>query len=438
MFDIKRIKLIATREIQATLGKRSYRAGLIVQILIVALLALSPIAIAKFRGDDDGGPTVNHIVVVDQANANLAVTLPPMLEALANDPDRVFEISESSDESAARDAVEQGDADAALIATRPNEELAFTVITDDGDIQDSLAQMLVATASSIAIQERIDATGLSSSQVQQLFTPPAMETVSADPEANTESDGGAEDVVNFIIAYASTIIIFIFVVMYGQWISQGVVEEKASRIMEIMVNAATPRDLLAGKVIGIMMTALMQFVPLVLTFGIIASLQVQIGKLVGVSKDQLLDINFAWIAWSSMGWFLLYFLLGFLLYGSLYAGVGSMVSRQEEVGTAVAPMTTVMMVGYFAALASMSNPDGTIARIAYLFPGTTVFVAMLRLINGNPYWWEIAISIGGLLIAIVLAMMFAARLYRVGVLMYGQAPSFKSLFNLKGAQQVAR
>ncbi|MCO5218680.1 MAG: ABC transporter permease, partial [Thermomicrobiales bacterium] len=289
MFDIKRIKLIASREIQATLGKRSYRAGLIVQILIVALLALSPIIIAKFRGDDSGGPTVNTIVVVDQANANLSVLLPPMLDALSNDADRRFEISEVADDTAARDAVERGDADAALIATRPNDELAFTVITDDGDIQNSLAQMLVATASSIAIQERIDATGLSASEVQQLFTPPTMTTVQADPTASEDEGNGTEDIVNFIIAYASTIIIFIFVVMYGQWISQGVVEEKASRIMEIMVNAATPRDLLAGKVIGIMMTALMQFVPLVLTFGIIASLQVQIGKLVGVSEDQLLD-----------------------------------------------------------------------------------------------------------------------------------------------------
>jgi ABC-2 type transport system permease protein len=376
--------------------------------------------------------------VLDTADADAAVQLDGALRILATDADTRYEVSTVDSPGTARESVENGDLDAALIVERSGEQLDFTIVTSSGDAQGGLAQLLVAASSAIAIQDRVDQTGLGAAQVQQVFSPPEVIVTHADPDATESDDDAIAEIVNYVIAYAATIIIFVFVTIYGQWIAQGVVEEKASRIMEIMVNAATPRDLLAGKVIGIMVTALMQFVPMALTIGIIASFQKQIGGLIGVEEADLFNINFGSIAWSSMGWFLLYFVLGFLLFGALYAGVGSLVSRQEEVATAVAPMTTIMMVGYFAALLSLTNPDGTVARIAYLFPGTSVFVAMMRLVNGNPEPWEIAASIIGLLIAIVLAMLLAARLYRVGVLMYGQPPKLKDLLRVGKMQGVAR
>ncbi len=438
MFDFNRIRLIASREIKTRVATKSYRVSLVLQLVIVALLALSPVIIAKFRTDDTG-PVVERIAVVDTANVDAQAQLDATLRILATDEDKRYEVSAVDSADAARDSVENGDLDAALIVERSEDGLDFTIVTSSGDAQGGLAQLLVAASSAIAIQDRIDQTGLSVPEVQQVFSPPAMVVTNADPEAAEESeDDIVADIVNYAIAYGATVIIFIFVTIYGQWIAQGVVEEKASRIMEIMVNAATPRDLLAGKVIGIMVTALMQFVPMALTVGVIASFQEQIGGLIGVDEGDLFNINFGVIAWSSMGWFLLYFILGFLLFGALYAGVGSLVSRQEEVATAVAPMTTIMMVGYFAALLSLQDPDGTVARVAYLFPGTSVFVAMLRLVNGNPHTWEIAASIIGLLIAIVLAMLLAARLYRVGVLMYGQPPKLKDLFRVGKMQGVAR
>ena len=435
MFDWKRIRLIASREIRTRTAMRSYRMSLIAQVVIVALICLAPILIAKFSGGDDG-PSTSHVAVVDGADVDAASTLGTTLDAISADSDTRFEIVDVASEAEARDQVENDDADFAVLVNNENDALAFTILSESGDVQDSRAQMLIAAANAMAIQDQVDRSGMSAEQVQQVFAAPTLTVTPADPEAADEEDIG--EIVNYVIAYASTIIIFIFVMLYGQWIAQGVVEEKASRIMEIMVNAATPRDLLAGKVIGIMITAIMQIVPIALTVGLMASFQEQIGSLFGVPKEDLVNIDFGAIAWSSMGWFVLYFILGFLLFGALYAGIGSMVSRQEEVSTAVAPMTTVMMIGYFAALVSMSNPDGAIARIAYLFPGTSVFVAMLRLVNGNPEPWEIAVSIIGLVVAIVLALLVAARLYRVGVLMYGQPPKFSQLFKLGQMQEVTR
>ena len=435
MFDFQRIRLIALREVSTTMRKRSYLTGLIIQVVLVALLAMSPIFIAKFTSDDDG-PETQRIAVADATDANVQDALGLTLQRIGENSGDIYEISTVADAAAARAAVENDDVDAAVIATREGDALTFAIVTDDGNAEGELAQLLSTSISAVAMSDHIAQSGLTTAQVNQIFAAPNMD-ISTTAEAD-EDDSDTGDVVNYVIAYISSIVIFLFVMIYGQWISQGVVEEKASRIMEIMVNAATPRDLLAGKVIGIMINALGQFVPIVLTAGIIASLQKPIGRLFGVDEDQLFDVDFGAVAWSSMGWFTLYFLLGFLLFGSLYAGVGSLVSRQEEVSTAVAPMTTVMMVGYLAAIFSMSNPDGIVARIAFLFPGTSVFVSMLRLVGGNPAPWEVAVSIIGLLIAIVLAMMFAARLYRVGVLMYGQPPSLRSLFRLNNMQEVAR
>ncbi|MCA9833148.1 MAG: ABC transporter permease [Thermomicrobiales bacterium] len=435
MFDFQRIRLIARREIGTTFQKKSYRIGLLLQVIIVALLAMSPIFIAKFTSNDDS-PREQKIGVVDTTGSDVSTTLGYTLQMLDGDNTDTYALSTLTDESSARAAVENDDVDAAVVATREDGEMTFRIITSDGDVEDSLAQLLMTATSSVAVADRVQQAGLTQSQASQIFTAPDMDVTTTNSASGDDED--VNNVVTYVIAYASTIVIFLFIIMYGQWISQGVVEEKASRIMEIMVNAATPRDLLAGKVIGIMITALAQFLPMVLTVGIIASLQKQIGRLFGVKPEQLFDINLGSIAWSFIGWFTLYFILGFLLFGALYAGIGSLVSRQEEVSTAVAPMTTVMMVGYMSALLSMSNPDGMVARIAYLFPGTTVFVSMLRLVSGNPAPWEIAVSIIGLLIAVVLAMLFAARLYRVGVLMYGQRPGFKSLFTLRGMQEVSR
>lgn len=435
MFDFQRIRLIAQREINTTFHKKSYRTGMILQIVMVALIAMSPIFIAKFTNHDDS-PHERKIGVVDTTGSDVSKSLGLTLQQLDGESNDTYALSTLPDEASARTAVDNGDVDAAVIATRENGVMAFNIITSDGDVEDSFAQLLMTSTSSVAVADRIQQAGLTQAQASQIFTAPNMDVTTTSSASDKDED--VNDIVTYVIAYASTIVIFIFIVMYGQWISQGVVEEKASRIMEIMVNAATPRDLLAGKVIGIMITALAQFLPMVLTVGIVASFQKQIGRLFGVQPDQLFDINLGAIAWSFIGWFTLYFILGFLLFGALYAGVGSMVSRQEEVSTAVAPMTTIMMVGYMSALLSMSNPDGIVARIAYLFPGTTVFVSMLRLVSGHPEPWEIAVSLIGLVIAVVLAMLFAARLYRVGVLMYGQRPGFKSFFTLRGMQEVAR
>jgi ABC-2 type transport system permease protein len=436
MFDWSRVWLIAQRELKVRFRQRSYRITTIVQIVIIALIALAPVLVLRFLPDTVGQSDQAVVAVVDEADANLSLRLPLYLATLAGDDDPVqVEIVDS--DAGARQMVDDGDADAALIVTRDaGGELALDLITGSGDAASVEAQQVLAAAGAVAMEDRIDESGLSNADVQAVFAAPDITVTSASGEVAT--DGGGIDFASYVISFLATILIFLAVVLYGQWIATGVVEEKSSRIMEIMVNAATPRDLLAGKVIGIMLAGLCQFGPMLLVGGLIFAFLPQIGDLVGVDVGSILDVNFGALSVTAILTFLVYFILGFTLYGSLYAGVGSLVSRQEEVSTVVAPLSIVMFVGYFAAIQALTTPDAAFARVAFLVPFTSPFVGVARVMLGNPSAAEVALSIGLLLVAVLAMMWLAGRLYRIGVLMYGQRPGFRSLLRIRGAQGVAR
>jgi ABC-2 type transport system permease protein len=438
MLDMSRIWLIARREWTTRLKQRSFQITTVIQILVVLAAALSPVIIARFVGDEASAGV--SIVVVDEADAGIAQRMSPYLQGDGNTLEPIATSDVESPE-AARTLVDNGDADSALIATRGNDDvLGFTLVTDNGDWSSTNVQRIYAAASAIAMEDRLIQSGISEEQAQQVFSPVAFDVEGLSGAGADAGITGSNDsnTAEYAIAYLATILMFIAVMMYGTWIAQGVVEEKSSRIMEIMVNAATPRDLLAGKVIGIMMAGLTQLLPMLLVGSLAFGFQPRIADLVGVDVSSVLDIDFGALSARALGFFLLYFLCGFILYGSLYAGIGSLVSRQEEVSQAIAPMMTFMMIGYFGAFFVLGAPDSSVAKWLMIFPLTSPFSALPRILLGDPGTGEIVLSVLLLVFAAALGVWLAGKLYRVGVLMYGQRPSWKSLLRMGRMQQVAR
>ncbi len=438
MFEPGRVGLIAKREWSTRVKQRSFQITMIIQILVVLALGLAPVIIARFAGDDEGSGA--SVVVVDRADAGVAGRLVPWLEGDGDTLETIEVRSGAGSPEAARAMIDEGDAQSALVVDRGDDGvLTFTLVTED-DRSSRNVQRISVAASAIAMEDRLVQSGVSLEEAQQVFTPVAFYVESpTNGQGDTDFAGSTDaNAAEYAIAYISSILMFIAVVMYGTWIAQGVVEEKSSRIMEIMVNAATPRDLLAGKVIGIMMAGLTQLLPMLLVGSLAFSFQTQIADLMGVNVERVLDIDFGALTIRSVGFFLLYFLLGFVLYGALYAGVGSLVSCQEEVSQAIAPMMTFMMIGYFGAFFVLGAPNTTVARWLMIFPLTSPFSAMPRILLGNPATGEIILSVVLLVLTATGAIWLAGRLYRVGVLMYGQRPSWRSLARMGGMQQVAR
>lgn len=432
MFDWGRVWLIARRELTTRFKQRTYVWGTIVQAVIVAIVALVPVGIVWFTGDDEPepGPTV---AVVDEADAGLLDRLTPYLGegATAIDVTRVARADE------ARAMVNGGAVDAALIvAPRDTGNPGFVIVTEDGDATGRDAQRVSEVAAALTTQERLAEIGITEEEAELLFAEPAIsyEATSVQAEEELSGPAGAE----VALAYIGVILIFGSIFQYGSWITQGVAEEKSSRIMEIMVNAATPRDLLAGKVSGIMLAALIQTVPMLLAGGIVFALQPWFADLVGVDRADLPDIDFGALMSTSIVWFLVYFLLGFLLYGAIFAIVGSMVSRQEEVGQAMGPVTLVIMMCYLAGFVTLTVPDSRFAVISNYIPFLSPFAGISRRLLADAPMSEMLVSVAILAFSGIALMWLAGRIYRVGVLMYGQRPSWKSLVTMQGVQEVVR
>lgn len=430
--DVHRILLVARRELFTRLRQRSYRLTMLFQVLVVVVAACLPVIIAAF---DDGGVSTSKVLVVDTDGTDLATQLQPYVASSDDASDRVEFVTSDGTIDEASQAVRDGDADAALIASRNDEgDLVFTYLNDDGEI-DALSQQIYAGVAALTLEDRLAQSGIDQATFEAAIAPPAYALEAATNDAGVSDDeiGGIE----IALAYFFTILMFMAIMLYGNWVAQGVVEEKSTRIMEIMINAATPRDLLAGKVLGIGAAGLLQMLPMLLAGGVAFALQRPIARAFDISTASLPDFDFSGVSVGAIGWFLVYFLLGFTLYAAMYAALGSLVSRQEEVSQAVAPMQTISMVGYIAAFVTMWMPDSLITRILSIFPLTSPFTMISRVIVSDPPAWELTLSVGLLALATLGAIVVAARIYRVGVLQYGQKPSLKAVFS-RGLEHAAR
>jgi len=217
------------------------------------------------------------------------------------------------------------------------------------------------------------------------------------------------------------ILVFMTSVTYGMWVATSVAEEKSSRVMELMLNAATPGEMLAGKVLGVGGAGLTQLAAIVLPAAIVVALQVPLTRL--VLGEDAGDTPLAGLTASILVAFVVFFLLGFLLTALVYAAAGSLVSRQEDVQQVALPMLMISFVAYFAAFFASGAPDAAwVAPLSWV-PFFSPYVMMARLITGSVPPGEVALAVGLLVAAILVALAVAARIYAAGVLLYGQPPS---------------
>ena len=254
-----------------------------------------------------------------------------------------------------------------------------------------------------------------------------------------------------IIGMIFTFIIYMFLMMYGAMVMQGVMEEKTNRIVEIMVSSVRPFDLMMGKIIGIGLVGLTQvFIWCILTvvfvgigsifLGIsagaddIAAIQagMQVGMqpemvdgMQGVAGDlfsKLRSFNFVEI----IIYFVLFFVGGYISYASLYAAIGSAIDNPEDAQQFMAPMMVVLVFAIYAGIYSIQNPDGPMAFWCSLIPFTSPIVMMVRIPYEIPFW-QIFLSLVLLYSSAVFSVWVSSRIYRIGILMYGKKPSFKEI-----------
>lgn len=241
--------------------------------------------------------------------------------------------------------------------------------------------------------------------------------------ANTTS----EQIASYILVYVGIILISMAVFLYGNIVAQGVAEEKGGRIMEILVNAATPFELMTGKILGIGAAGLTQMASLVAVAIGALFLQAPLSIVLFGSAAGSLSLGIAGVSITPLLLLLLYFLLGFLLYATMFAAAGALVRRQDEAQSAATPITMLFMVGYLVSYAAIFIADASWVKVMSYIPFWTPVLMLVRVEMGTVAWWEIVISVILMVAFIVICALLAARIYRYGVLMYGQKPGLRQL-----------
>ncbi len=432
MFDFRRIGLVVRREVTTRFRMRAYRWTLVIQVLVALIAGFSPIIMSYFAGDQLAG----DVIVVDATDSGFADRLQAnVINDIPGMP--ALEVTtHTGDAESAREAVKDGDASVAVIVTQNGEALDYEVVTNDSAMTSLTSQRVQSAIYNSNIEIAAQRAGVPADQASALVDAPAITVEDPGGESSDVADNFSGPV--FAIVNIGLILTYIMFIMYGTWIAQGVVEEKASRMMEIMVNAATPRDLLVGKVIGVLVAGLCQLLPMVLAGALAFALQPRVADALDITLVSSFDFDLAAISVKAVLVFLVYFILGYMLIGAMFAAAGSTVSRQEEVNQAVGPAIILIVIGLFLAYFVIAMPNSLAAKIMFLIPFTSPYIALPRIMLGDPSALEIALSIAILAVSGVLAMMGAAMVYRTGVLMYGQKVGLIGALRLRKSQQVAR
>jgi ABC-2 type transport system permease protein len=371
-------RLVATRDFWVRLRERSFLVSTLINLVVISvIITISAIG----EGGDDASYRVGVLA---------GATIRPHLEAVAGvEPGVVARMVGFEDEREARAAVAGGLIDAAMIG----EKLIVDEIAPGPLVR--LAQLATAAEQRAEIFDRY---GVSPQDRSALGGAPRFEVESLQPGDPNRSQNGS-------IAFVGMILLYGQLFGYGVWVASGVLEEKSTRVVEILLAAMRARQLMAGKIVGIGVLGLAQLV-FIGGFAIALALTTGVIDLPGSAATiALLDIG--------------YFVLAYAFYASLFAVGGALVSRMEELQNVLVPVNLVIIVSFFISISAVSDPDGLVVQVASLLPTSSALAMPVRIVAGVASGWEIALSIGLSIGATVLLIPLAGRVYAGAVLRTG-------------------
>lgn len=244
-------------------------------------------------------------------------------------------------------------------------------------------------------------------------------------------------------------LIFMFIIIYGTSVMRSVIEEKNSRIIEVIISSVKPFQLMLGKILGNAFAGILQFIIWMISagfllfivtmiFGVDAANSSAIGQMnpemvqqVQQSSTSELQIALQEMKslpiWTMFFSFIIYFLGGYLIYSSIYAAIGAAVDSETDTQQFMIPVMMPLIIAIYVGFSVIENPHGPIAVGFSLFPLTSPIVMLMRIPFGVP-WWQIVLSMFLLIITFIGIVWFAAKIYRIGILMYGKKPSYKELY----------
>ena len=430
---MNKLRLIIAREYMSIVGRKSFIFMTLGLPLLFILVAAVPAILAYFN---DKGSDTQQIAVIDETGRYAAALhSDDMYNFVAVRGDTVTNAREFYDKAG-------GSLDAIVIIPRNVDSTGVVNIFSEGTITPALASTVRSALTDTIENAHLADMGIPNLQemIDKAHVDVDVRSIKWSEQGEQESSTDAAMGLGLLLSF----ITYMFVLMYGAMIMTSVIEEKTNRIVEVVVSSCRPFQLMLGKIIGVGLVGLTQMAIWIALLAIVGTIA---GSVLGISSmptdaisaeqmasaadmgaiesimRQTLSINYGPIILN----FVLYFIGGYLLYSSLFAGLGSAVDQASDSSQFTTPVILIMIIALYAGIACMDNPSGPMAVWCSIIPFTSPVVMMVRLPFGVPTW-QLLLSIG-LLFATALAIVWiAARIYRRGILHYGQKTSFGTLF----------
>ncbi len=359
------VRLVAAREVSSRIRDKNF----IVSSVVILLLLLGMMA---FQVAVSGVEPGRIAVVADDGR------LGPALEAQGEAVGVEVQVVDTTGAAEARAAVEAGEVDAALIdGTGPAPELLLV------DRDPALEAVVGGAVSGLAVSDRLLEAGVDLQSIPE---------VAVTPLGDGEDDGQ-----QVVVAVIGIVVLYGLLFLFAQFVAQGVVEEKSSRVVELLLATMRPWQLLAGKILGLGLLGLGQIV-VIGVVGVVGALAFDLVDVPG----ELIGTVATVIAW---------FVLGYAFYACVFAVAASLVSRQEDLGSVLTPASMLLVVGFFVAFQAASDPSGTLATVTSFVPGLSPLVMPVRQAAGEAAGWEVALAVALMLVAIGLAVRLGGRVY---------------------------
>ncbi|ETT67671.1 ABC transporter permease [Paenibacillus odorifer] len=399
------------------------KSFMITTLILVLLLSIGmnlPYIIDQFKGDPAKSEVTQIAVIAEEGNQ--VAELLKAYTAPEGMPQAKIVQYASADDAELKKALDEETVEGYVTFAEPTGEglPPVTYHSNDGELNGDV-QVYLQNALQQANTQFIVGDKLTSEQIAAMSTPVQITTQQLKAGGGSESSQEDTPAINYIIVYAMLMLFFMSIMMTGNMIAAEITSEKSSRIMEILITSASPLAQMFGKVIGVFLVGILQIG--IFVAAIVVNLTLPHNATVLADFD--LDLGQLNINLLLYG-FVLY-VLGYFLYALMYAAVGSIVSRTEDLGQAVMPIMMLGFVAFYVPLFSISNADTLVVKIASYVPFTSPLTMLLRIGVGEVAIWQVIVSLLILLVTTFIFGWLAAKIYRTGVLMYGKRPSIKEI-----------
>jgi ABC-2 type transport system permease protein len=401
---------VVKREYIERVRTKAFVIGTILGPIVMAALMIVPMLAARSKSKP------LRIAVVDWTG-ELRGAVAQALQEVEDDGRKRFDVqpaaadSPEAAEAAYRKAVLDKSLDGYL--SLPKDAVATAKASYYGRNVSNFTNLrtLERTVSGVLVTRRLTSAGLDPARVNDLTRSLDMKTIRLSEQGEREDEGAA-----MILAMVLLMILYVGILMWGQAVMTSVIEEKTSRVVEVMASGVPSTTLLLGKLLGVGSAGLTQFLVWALS---LLAVSLASGSLGATDMPEVTPLVLAS--------FVVFYLLGFFFYASLYASIGAAVNTVQEAQSFVFPVMLPIILAMVCWPAVMQSPDGPLAFTVSMIPGMSPVIMFLRIVVLTPPMWQVLLSIALLVLGILGVVWMAARVYRVGILMYGKRPTFPEI-----------